>query len=131
MTIQAPFADEDALVALGVQAEALAGISSAAKQRALLAATYEICGYLSGYTMPITAWGADFELHTAKLAAHTLLTVRGINPDGEDVKQLRIDAIEWCGKVNKGEIKPIGVVDSTPDFDDSGTYGSSDPLRGW
>lgn len=128
---QAPFADDGDLTTLGVQAEALSGISSAAKAQALLAATYELAGYMPGYTMPITAWGADLRLHTAKLAAHTLLTVRGLNPDGEEVKQLRIDALEWAGKVASGKIRPLDIVDSTPNEDDFGAGVYTDTARGW
>lgn len=128
---QAPFATEDDLATLGVQAEALTGISSAAKAQALLAATYELAGYLTGYVLPITAWGADLRLHTTKLAAHTLLTVRGLNPDGEDVKQLRTDALEWGTKVAEGKIRPIGIVDSTPDDDDFGAGIYTDAARAW
>ena len=128
---QAPFATEGDLATLGVQAEALTDVSSAAKTQALLAATYELAGYLTGYTLPITAWGADLRLHAAKLAAHTLLTVRGLNPDGEDVKQLRTDALEWATKVSEGKIHPIDIVDSTPDADDFGAGIATDTARGW
>lgn len=128
---QAPFADDGDLTALGVQAEALSGIGSVAKAQALLAATYELAGYLTEYTLPITAWGADLRLHTTKLAAHTLLTVRGLNPDGEDVKQLRTDALEWATKVAEGKIRPIGIVDSTPDDDDFGAGLYTETARAW
>lgn len=102
---------------------------------ACLAATDEAEGYLaSRYTMPLSAWGEAVRLHTSKLAIVSFLDRAGWQHDGPDnVIQGAYDrAIAWLKGVAAGAIQPQGVVDATPEVDDSSVahvFGNTP--RGW
>lgn len=117
------FANLDHLEGLGIPAAALATVSTSKKAEQLAATTELASGILAGrYDLPIVAWGIDLSMAVAKIAAYELLSVRGFNPDGEDtnVRKRCEDAMRWLADVASGKISPVGLVDSTPDEQDTG-----------
>lgn len=114
------------LAALGVPAAALVDLSVGQKLEALAAASDDVTSALSsgGYTPPLTAWGSDVRGKACDLAAFTLMSVRGFNPEGADQMFVyRNDkAVRWLEKVATEQITPAGIVDSTPDEYDGGAF---------
>jgi phage gp36-like protein len=112
---------------------ALAELDSTAKVDACLAANDLADGYLGlAYVLPLTAWGADLTLQTARLAVALALTVRGADiTTGPDalVYQERDRAEKWFNLVAAGRIKPPGLVDTTPEVYDTGAVIASRPSR--
>jgi len=90
------YADTTDLTRLGLPATALTGIATEALDDALDAASAEADSYLRArYVVPFTTWGADLKQCVAALAAETILTSRGYNPEAgrDDVVSAR--AARW------------------------------------
>lgn len=105
------------LARIGIAANTLASIETAAKEDALDACSSLADGYLSGrYTLPLSAWGDDLRLHVAGMAAFRLLAARGYDPNrGADaaIRLLWEDAIRWLERVAAGTVTPAGITDAT------------------
>jgi phage gp36-like protein len=98
------------LTTLGVPAGAISSISSGDQQKALDAASTLADGYLRGkFTLPIATPSVDLVEAVCKVAAYSLLSVRGYNPETGSDPNLRDrykDAIAWFQGVAAGRITP-------------------------
>jgi phage gp36-like protein len=105
------------LTTLGVPSAALSGVSTVEQQRALDAASTLADGYLRAkFTLPISIPSIDLVEAVCKVAAYSLLSVRGYNPEtGSDpnVRDRYKDAIAWLKGVAEGSITPA-LTDSSP-----------------
>lgn len=110
-------------------------IALGARVDACIKATDLADGYVgAAYELPLTAWGADLRLQTARLAAWQLFEGRGVDPGGPDkvVMDARDNAEEWLDRLANGRLSPPGIIDSTPEEFDGGSFVvSSGPPRGW
>jgi phage gp36-like protein len=92
-------------------------------------------GYVgAAYVLPLQAWGEDLRLQTARLAAWQLFEGRGVDPGGPDkvVMDARDNAEKWLDRLANGRLSPPGIIDSTPEEFDGGSFVvSSGPPRGW
>jgi hypothetical protein len=97
----------------------------------------------SSYELPIVSWGEDLRGHCASRAVFYVMNHRGRSPGQSGIDSL-IDtmggfALEQGVKsaaqmyfeaVASGRIKPVGIVDQTPDdFEGSGFVASGPPRR--
>lgn len=115
-------------------AVATSGLSTTDQLDSCLGATDEAEGYLnSAYTLPLTAWGEDLAKHVANLAGFDILRRRGFQPEGPD--QVVIDgrdhALAWLKMVAGGRLRPVGILDSTPETYEGGAFVVSSARRGW
>lgn len=97
------YADRTDLTRLGLRAEALTGVSTAAQDAALEAASDVANSYLRArYELPLTSWGDDLRRAVAAIAALDIMTARGFNPaNGADdvLMQRSRDAVSWLKDV--------------------------------
>ncbi len=111
------------LARVGIAAAALSGVSTAAQEAALDAASALADGYLcSRFTLPLSAWGADLTGAVARMAAWEVLRVRGYDPQAGGDEAVRLgytDAMRWLEGVQAGRVSPQGVTDATPSVDES------------
>lgn len=129
------FANLEQLDGLGLPAAASAIITPSKRAEQLAATTELAAGILAArYDMPLEAWGGDLSSAVCKIAGYEMLSVRGLNPDGDDknVRTRYEDAMKWLAEVASGQINPVGIVDATPGEGDSPsaevvTYAA----RGW
>lgn len=110
------YATTSDLASLGLPTAVLDGIAVEDQQRALDAASTLADGYLRGkFTLPITTPSVDLVEAVCKVAAYSLLAVRGYNPEtGSDpnVRDRYRDAIAWLQGVAAGRITPA-ITDSS------------------
>ena len=98
----------------------------------------------SAYELPITGWGEDLRGHCAARAVFYAMCNRGFDPNnngdalivkngGFAVSEREKSAAQsFFDQVASGGIKPIGIVDQTPDvFEASEAVVSSEARRGW
>lgn len=97
----------------GANANALAPVPVLTQEAELLAATFEVFGYLaSRYDNldTLVGWSTDLTSAVCKVAVYNLFCIRGFNPgSGSDVN-LRMrydDAIAWARGVSRHEIHPM------------------------
>lgn len=113
----------------------LEGIQSSDKAKACIAASGEAEAYLSSaYTLPITAWPAELTRKTGIVAAWNVLFSRGIRPDGADevVMMERDRAVSWFKQIKMGQLRPPGIIDSTPARSETAARViSKNDSRGW
>lgn len=111
------------LARVGIGAAALSGVSTAAQEAALDAASALADGYLcSRFTLPLSAWGADLTGAVARMAAWEVLRVRGYDPQAGGDEAVRLgytDSMRWLEGVQAGRVSPQGVTDATPSVDES------------
>ena len=94
-------------------------------------------GYLAGkYTMPLIAWGGDLTSRICHMAEYSLITTRGMNPDGDTytiIKDKYDAAIKWLSDVAAGKIKSPAIVDSAEPATTAGgaAVTVTSTLRGW
>lgn len=131
------YASTTDLERLGINADALAGISTATKQAALDATSDQIDDAIETggrYQTPLTTYPDSVKLNNCKLAQFELMSVEGYYPDDEDQKTIRQryeDALKWIEGLENGKALS-GVVDADPDDDDdSQVVTDSDTARGW
>lgn len=100
------------LVRFGLPAAALSGISTAAQEAAIDAASALADSYLrSRYTVPLTSYGVDLTQQVCALAAEMLLTTRGFDATraNGDAVTLRADnARAWLRDVSAGRAAVSG-----------------------
>jgi phage gp36-like protein len=122
------------LANLGLPAGALTGVSTAQQDAALAAAASKADGYLQDrFTLPLTAWGDDLKEAVCHVAAWTLLSSRGFNPEqgGDASVRTRFeDAIRWLEKIAAGTVTPV-VTDSRTSSRAAGPRVASSTPRGW
>lgn len=106
------------LAAIGLPAQALAGVATATQQRHLDDATARIDSYLrTRYSVPLTApYPAEVIECCAKLAAYTLLVWRGFDPvrSPETFRLGYEDAITWLKDLSAGRASLAVTADATP-----------------
>jgi phage gp36-like protein len=85
------------------------------------------------YTLPLVAWPASVRERGAKIAIFRIISKRGFQPDGSDqiLKDNSDDAMRWLRRVSQGQLRPIGIVDSTETEYEGGAVIVSDPPRRW
>jgi phage gp36-like protein len=120
---------------MAIPAAALATLTDQEKAQALLRASDFAEGKIAGsFTMPISAWGDDVRGAVADLYVYHALSKRGFNPElGTDqlIVERKNDATKWLTDVAAGRVKPPGIVDSTPESYEGGSYVVSRARRGW
>lgn len=118
-----------------VPEHSIAEISASARADGCIAATDVAAGFVgAAYELPLTAWGEDLRQQTAYLAAAQLFSRRGVDPGGPDkvVIDNRDSALKWFDRLANGRLSPPGIVDSTPEEDEGGSFVvSGKPPRGW
>ncbi len=125
------------LVRLGLPSAALSGVSTAAQEAALDAASAVADGYLaSRKALPLSAWGDDLRTVVTRLAAYDLMVTRGYDPAAGRDDQIRLrheDAMRWLRDFADGRIDAPSMVDATPDdaSDERTVYATSRPRRRW
>ncbi len=112
------YATTDDLTALAIPAEAIADLDPAIVTQALASASDDADSYLRNkFTLPLTAWGQDLRKAVCRIAAYSLLSSRGFNPQASNSDRLIADnnekAIAWLRDVGKGLATP-SVTDSSP-----------------
>lgn len=122
------------LVSDAVPEAAIANTVPPNRVRACIVASTEVEGYLaSAYSTPILAWGDDLAEKTALIAVAKLFNVRGRVQESPDsgVFEAAREAVTWCNRVANGQLKPPGIVDTTPEVFEGGSVVLSRPSRGW
>lgn len=121
------------LAQLGINAASLAGISTGDQDKALSAASAEADSYLAArFSVPLTTWGDDLRAAVCKIAAWTLLSRRGLNPDDPAAAVYRSnaeDARAWLDRVARGIVTPNMAV--TAPTAATAARVSTGTLRGW
>lgn len=122
------------LVNLGLPAAALANFADNVKLAHLEAASSEADGYIQKrWAIPLSSWPKSLTMRVARMAAYTLLEVRGFNPanpaDATVVKGYD-DAIKWLEKVATGAIEPA-FVDASPATDEAAPLFSGELPQAW
>ncbi len=120
---------------LGLPAAATSNVSPQAITAALDSASRKVDGYLADeFTLPLVTWSDDLREVVCALAAWTVLTTRGFNPDSPSDAAVRTrydDAIRWLERVADGKIRPV-IKDSAPaEQPASAPMVFSNPPRGW
>ena len=110
------------------------GITSHEKDVSLQWASRKAAGYVrKRKVLPLISWSEDLKTAVCEIAAYDLMNKRGFPPQsGSDTnyRQRFDDAIAWLTDVSKGLAELDDCVDSstTPDVDEAGPLGSSDPI---
>jgi len=102
------------LYALGVNAEALARIPVADQLEGLDAASRKVDTYLYELNPPLAVFTGAITEATAAIAAYSLMSAAGFDPEHDDSKNLRqryLDQIRWLEGLEGGKKLP-GVVGS-------------------
>jgi hypothetical protein len=109
-------------------------IAATTQAAGLLRATGQAASALaSSNTLPIVQWGADIRGAVKDIALYHIISDRGFNPDGPDavIVKRHDDALAWFKEVAAGRQQPDGLVDSTSEVFEGGSYAVSTPSRGW
>ena len=94
---------------VGVNADALVGISDPDLQAALDSASSMADGYLATrFTLPLVApYPADLIQHTAGLAAYLAIRTRGFDPNASpSVRMGYEDAVGWLKDISRNLVHP-------------------------
>lgn len=132
MTLLATRAD---LTMLGLAPSAIDALDAnvpGAVDRALAAASAVAEGHLATrYVLPLASWGDDLRQAVCALAASTLLTTLGLNPESTDALLVRgreKSALEWLRGVAAKKIHPSVTEGGAPVH---GAVVVSSDERGW
>jgi phage gp36-like protein len=132
------YATSTNLTDFGISAETLGSVPAGQADRILAGCSAVADGYLQSsgrITLPLTAWGDDLRMAVCKLGAWELMTVvLGHNPDDPNNfvwKDRAAEARTWLESVARGLITPVGLVDSSPTVEETGTEIYTEPRRGW
>lgn len=119
----------------GLPAAALEMLPPEQIARACLAASGEAEGYLSSaYKLPLATWDIGTRSHVAKMAAYEAMRWRGFDPDSGKDASLEVgrgEAITWLNRIANGKLRPVGIVDSTPEAAENEVYVASERGRSW
>lgn len=116
----------------GIKGPALDKVSDAELVEYCIVASTEADGYMAGgMTLPLTAWDDDLRLHVSKITAFHYLNGKGRIPTGPDdlIDMGNAAAVKWLRGVGAGTINPPGLVDSTPEVNESSFAVVSAPRR--
>lgn len=99
------------LAQLGLPATALTGVSADDQQAALDSASGVTDGYLAArFNLPLVApFPPDLVQAVCSIAAYTLLSRRGYNPEAGSDQNVRLryeDAMKWCRDVSDNRAHP-------------------------
>lgn len=122
------------IVAHAVPERSIEDLTATQRADALISSSDMAEGYLSSaYELPITAWPEDLRSAVARVAGASLFRIRGADPQGPDaiVFDGESKAIQWLDRIANGRLKPPGIVDSTPDATEGGSYLYTNTKRGW
>jgi hypothetical protein len=135
------------LSSTAINAAAIAGIDAEVLAQCCLRASGDFETALnSSYELPITAWGDDARGHCAARAVFYAMSHRGRKPDtGTDslIDQLggfalltgsigaKSAAQMFFDAVAKGVLKPVGIIDQTPDDFEGSGFVISGEARQW
>lgn len=128
------YCDPADMVLDSVPEEALEDITASTRANACIVASSKAEGYLAGsFNMPITAWDDDLRAETSALATAVCFKHRGFDPNGPDKLILDCEkaALTWLDRIANGRLKPPGIVDSTPETFEGGSFVVSTTSRGW
>jgi phage gp36-like protein len=135
------YADPDDLATTGVRPEAIEDVDETIKVHSLIMASADMDAALkTRFHMPLSAWGEDVRGRTAARAVYYIFKHRGFDPSGADaviildgghvLENGMPSAVErWLTGVAKGQVHPVGVVDSTPTKREFGARVRSKPRR--
>jgi len=125
------------LVAIGINPQALIGVSTAQQTAACQAASERADSYMRGrYALPLLSWGQDVTMMTAYIAVFLVMSARGYNPSaGADdlIRQRYEDAIAWFEGIQRQSVHP-DVTPSVPQPGDPNhdlPQVQTSPQRGW
>jgi phage gp36-like protein len=130
----ASYASLAQLHALGVNAEALAHVAEADQQEALEAASCLVDTYLWKLNPPLAVFTGEISEAVAVIAAYTIMSSRGFDPEHDDSKNLRLrylDKIRWLESLDGGAKLPGAVGQGSGSTAMLGPRVSAAPLRGW
>jgi phage gp36-like protein len=122
------------LATFGMPSAALSAFTNADQVAALVAASGYADGELSRrYTLPLTAYGTELTEAVCHIAVYKLLSKRGFDSPGEgsSFRRQHDDSKAWLKRVGDGTLDPPGIVDSTVDEEDGGTYVVTNARRRW
>lgn len=128
------FANLEQLEQFGMAKGALASLSPTTKAEELAGTTELASGILAvRYDPPIVTKSLDLAKAVCKIAVYELLSVRGLNPDGDDsnIRTRYEDAMKWLEKVASGAITPVDLIDTSPDEDGWGVEMVTHAPRPW
>jgi phage gp36-like protein len=130
----AAYATLPQLYALGVNEEALARVPEKSRLEGLEAASRVVDTYLWKLNPPLAVFTGAISEATAAIAAYTLMSASGFDPEHEDSKNLRLrylDQIRWLESLDGGE-KLRGVAgQGSTGATVFGPRVQAAPLRGW
>lgn len=129
------YCDPADITKYAVPEHAIAELTASKRADACISATDVADGFIGGaYTLPLTAWGEDLRQQTAYLATAQLFSARGVDVAGPDksVIDSRDMALKWLDRLANGRLSPPGMVDSTPETNEGGSFVyQGRPPRGW
>jgi hypothetical protein len=141
------YAEPSDLANTAILATAIAGIDDAVKAECCLRATADAETALnSAYELPITSWGEDLRGHTAARAVFYAMNSRGRKPrtqtgNADDLIDtlggftlaagVKSAAQSYFDAIAKGTLKPVGIVDQTPDDFEGSGFVVSGEARNW
>lgn len=128
------YADPEDITKYAVPERSIEEITHSERVEALIATTDVANGFVAAsFELPLTAWSNDLRIAVAKLAAATLFRRRGMDPQGPDVVVIDAEtkAMQWLDRIANGRIKPPGILDSTLETFEGGSYIYTTPKRGW
>lgn len=118
------YATTPQLISLSLTPDLVANTTPEDMAVAIQAASDEADGYLNQrYTLPLTAFGLDLTRNVCHIAAWELAVTKNLAPEGGETSNLYLrckNARAWLRMVSKGDISPVGVIDSS-----SGSGGGS------
>jgi phage gp36-like protein len=129
------YCDPSDITDIAVPEHSIEEIPASKRAKACITATDVADGFVgAAYTLPLTAWGEDLRQQCAYLAAAQLFSGRGFDSQGPDknVADNRDSALKWLDRLANGRLSPPGMIDSTPEEFDGGSFVvSARPPRGW
>ena len=122
------------LYALGVNADALTPVSEKDQMEALEAASRLVDTYLWKLNPPLAVFTGEISEAACVIAAYTVMSSRGFDPDHDDSKNLRLrylDKIRWLESLDGGAKLPGAVGQGPAGAGMLGPRVRAAPLRGW
>ncbi len=104
-----------------------------ARADACITVSDEADGYLGGgYTLPLLKWDNALTAKCAHMAVKYSLDACGWQPAGPDsvIKDNFDNALAWLKRLQAGNLKPPGMVDSRPELHEGGSVVVSRQRRG-
>lgn len=128
------YATIDDVKSYGINAAALTNVADAEITAAITRASADADACLnSAYTLPLVSWDTSLTGAVADIATYYTLKGRGFQGEDSDdtIRDDYLAAKAWLGKIASGQIKPAGIIDTTPDLEEASVIVVSGPKRGW